>query len=183
MKPPKPTYLTLVALAALLTGCGLSDPYNAQTSTPTRRTPITVSTGIVVLTPQAPPAGPRNSPQAVLYRFAQLYGNISAGRAWQRQRELERLATGPLAHQLAASKAAARVLVERAMPDGARTTGTVISAQLAPRRHHSDTGVAILQERLKTSTGVVGDATTSVFLATLTNTSRGWRVSTFQLQR
>jgi hypothetical protein len=182
--------VTLAAGAVVLasSGCAL-DPYatrspnplpatthaNAAASTRARAGPAFPAASTALALPAAGDKGPA----AVLYRFAQTYGDVSPHTVAGQLRALSRLAVGALAAQLNASERTARLQAIRAMPDGARLQSTIASLQLAPRAGARQRGVVILEQQLVTAGRTVGVPVTTVFLAGMLKTGAGWRVATF----
>ncbi len=175
--------LATTVLGLTLAGCGLHDPYNhslnepAVTAAPTQRAPTT-SVPARSPTPGAV-APPRSGAAAILYRYAQTYGDLTPATAARRQRTLAALATGALEQQLRASISRAAELAERALPPGGSSAAVVESAEVGPVSGGRRRGVAILSQRLPTPGGAPGPPLTTVYVAQLERTVSGWRVASF----
>jgi len=127
------------------------------------------------------PAGPAGSASAVLYRYAQLYGNLcSCSHAPATLNELAALATPDLAAQLRHAAISAQAAITHGLPQPAQAVGTIASVDLYPARAGTQTGLVVLAER----TTIARQGTTAPapvpYTVHLALTSGGWRVASFQ---
>jgi hypothetical protein len=178
-RPARQLAATAILLTALAgcgsqSGSGTSRNAGSAKPAPRRDQPAGAQHELKPVSPGAP-----GSAQAVLYRFATLYGNVSVATAPDRERALAMLATDGLAAQLHASPRQAALAAARGLPRGAKQVGTVTSLQLAPAHGDRQTGVVILSEQLAPNpTGAC--PTQVVYTGALAKTRAGWRVTSFQ---
>jgi hypothetical protein len=161
----------------LVAGCGLRDPYvgsRTATSTATEVQSSTVQAAATSTASQsaaAPamtgtsPAAQSNSPRAALERFATSWVDWTAGgQASQRARMLSQ-ATGPLLSELGN--------VEAQMPYVTRGTG---GGRYVGAIEQSANNFLVVTYELS-GTGKQAQAAYGVYLATVADTSAGWKLS------
>jgi hypothetical protein len=95
----RPTLPLILVLGAVLTGCGLSDPYSQQPHTGPATT-RGAAAQIRPLAPQSPSGTTASSATSVIARYATLWVNWTAATLPRERAELLALATGQLASEL-----------------------------------------------------------------------------------
>jgi hypothetical protein len=191
----------LVILSAVATaGCGILSSRRSVSSSRSSAAATTAAPTSKSTTPtdeqdeedERPPAhGPRDqlepvssgapgSPQAVLHRYAVLYGNLcSCSRAAAALNELAALATPELAAELRQAATSARLAVAHGLPDQARAVASVDNLELAPTKGGAQTGLIVLVERTIIPRRPATGPRPVVYTARLANTTSGWRVASF----
>lgn len=205
MNLPRPIpFIAVVAVNGLLTGCGITDPYEsprtrATTTTPAAATSTSTTTAAADAQDPAPErggtipsaneraenhlvagAGARTAQAAVL-RYARLYINWNAATLAADQRRLAGLSIG--AARLTAQQQAASTGTDRTLSaDHLANHGTVVSA--APGTGAERGRWVIVTREQTTGTGSYHDLPYQlhVTLATTIHTPRGWVMSQWSPQ-
>jgi hypothetical protein len=160
--------VVLVLLASIvLTGCGLRDPYEAQTASPAPGASKSVpaeAAGAAQL-PVAPSA------RQVMARYAYLWVNWTTATLPARRRELAALAAGQLAVELHREATEFAQTVSGAYSRG-RLVGVIAQAD--------GRAIVLLFEQTAPVAGAA-QGTYYVYLARTARTPRGWRLTGWQL--
>ena len=186
----RPRRVGLLAMAlsvcAALSGCGLRDPYNHPAAS-SRRPPGPAPPAVTV--PVAPAVGPSSQPHTasggsasaaeVISRFALAYANFSVATVAARQRELAALSTAAFARVLRLQDRQAALDAVRAMPPGARMTGTLGALQLTNQPGGAATSSLTIEGRLRLESGAAEQSLPEAYTAKLADTPHGWRVAAF----
>jgi len=191
MTTRRPTVVLLACLA--LAGC--RDPYTQSATTdapPGRheRRPVHRPRGDE-LPPPAPSApataptfperAPRRTARTVLEAFCSRWANWSWRTIDRQQAKLARLATGPLAEQLAAQTRQAR-LDRTLRRDRLAMRGRLVALDLAPPGAPGEAVCVTREHELQHGRGELAGGRHRVYLATLEHTAQGWGVSQWQPQ-
>ena len=166
---------TLIACAALLSGCGLRNPYSPGAGAPAEPTRPTAPARTAA---SPPPTETVASATGVLGEFATVYSNFSPSSATWRVQMLTSLATAQLAAALRQGAAQAELDAVRELPSGAELSGRVMSLQLRPGAR-TQRGVVVVQQALTSEGEALDSPFTTVFLATVAREMGGWRVAAF----
>jgi hypothetical protein len=185
--------------AAVLLAClalvGCQDPYtqSATTDAPPRgheRRPADRTRGdeLPLSAPSAAAALPavherpaRRSARTVLEAFCSRWANWSWRTIDRQLAQLARLATGPLAEQLAAqARQAGRDRTLRR--DQLAMRGRLVGLDLAPPGAHGQVVCVTREQELEHGRGELAGGRHRVYLATLEHTAQGWGVSQWQPQ-
>lgn len=161
----------------LVAGCGLRDPYvgsRTATSTATEVQSSTVraaATSAASQSAPAPattstsPAAPSNSPQGALERFATAWVDWTAGGQASQRAQMLSQATGPLLSELNN--------VEAQLPYGTKGAG---GGHYVGAIRQSSTNFLVVTYELS-GKGNQAQAAYGVYLATVADTSAGWKLS------
>jgi hypothetical protein len=117
----------------------------------------------------------------VLGAFCSRWANWSWRTIDRQQAELARLATGPLAEQLAAQTRQAS-LDRTLRRDRLAMRGRLVALDLAPPGAPGEAVCVTLEHELQHGRGELAGGRHRVYLATLEHTAQGWGVSTWQPQ-
>ena len=186
----------LVILSAVaIAGCGILSSrrsFSSSRSSAAAAATSTLAPMSRTSTDEQPPAhGPQDqlepvssgapgSAQAVLHRYAVLYGNLcSCSRAAAALNGLAALATPELAAELRQAATSARLAVAHGLPDQARAVASVENLELAPPKGGAQTGLVVLVERTVMPRRPATGRRPVVYAARLANTTSGWRVASF----
>jgi len=182
------TVLMVVVTGTLAGGCSLTGPAPA----PSPSTPSTPRSSVPEPRGENPGAhasprllrpvskGPASSAQAVLYRYAGLWGNLCAcSHAPETLKQLESLATPQLAAKLSRAAARARAALAHGLRDQAQAVGHINTVELAPAKHGTQTGLVVLLEQTFIHRRAFGPPTPMSYTVKLTRTPAGWRVASF----
>jgi hypothetical protein len=185
----------LAALLACLALAGCQDPYTQNASTargsarPDERRPAEPPRGDepppparpAAETPGFPKAPPRLSARALLEAFCWQWANWSWRTIEHQQQRLARLATGPLAAQLAAEARQAKL--DRALRrDRLAVRGRLVAVDLDPPGG-GGRAVCVTREReIQNGRGELAGGRHRVYLATLDRDRQAWGVSAWEPQ-
>jgi hypothetical protein len=185
---PRRVGLLAMALSICVTmsGCGLRDPYNDPTAS--SHSPAAPATAAVTA-PVAPAVAPSSQVHAasgsgasaaeIISRFALAYANFSVATVAARQRKLIALSTAAFARVLRLRDRRATLDAARAMPPGARMTGTLSALQLTNQPGGGATASLTIGEGLRLANGAAEQPLAEAYTAQLTDTPDGWRVAAF----
>jgi hypothetical protein len=124
-------------------------------------------------------AGTPGSPHQVLYLFALTFGTVSSATAARRDLTLASLAAPALAATLRPAARSAQQQAARGLLPGERIGATVESLEFGAATTVEQHGSVVLEQRMIRANGTAESTVDTAFLAVLTHTSAGWRVSRF----
>jgi hypothetical protein len=126
-------------------------------------------------------SGARRTARTVLAAFCSRWANWSWRTIDRQQAKLARLATGPLAEQLAAQTRQAR-LDRTLRRDRLAMRGRLVTLDLAPPGAPGHAVCVAREQEVHNGRGELAGGRHRVYLATLAHTAQGWGVSQWQPQ-
>ncbi len=178
--------LAALAIAVATAGCGVDDPYAANTTTTRRPPPPSRDTPPPASRPSTtpPPAGRaskrRTAPERTAAAYAAAQGNYTPANYRRQHRAMAALSAGPLRRELTRTPVA--VIAQGIRESGTQAATTVLATARDPRRGKSQIVTVALRQLLATTSEAGRPGPEYLYYrATLTHTHTGWRVVQFAL--